>query len=157
MGCVEGGGVGLVRLRVGLRGWCGRPLWLSLLALAMVATGVGPARAQATPPEGMGSGKAEPPAQGEGTHPPLTKDQAKELFRSVDEILQFVSKDADLPIKHTVKRKLLTRDEVNKYLTEKFNEDEGAKRLARSEIVLKKFGLLDRDFHLQPFMTSRRA
>ena len=43
---------------------------------------------------------------------------------------------------------------MNKYLTEKFDEDEGAKRLERSEIVLKKFGLLDRDFHLQPFLIS---
>ena len=88
------------------------------------------------------------------THPPLTKAQAKELFRSVDEILSFVSTDTKLPIQHTVKRKLITRDEVNKYLKEKFDEDEGAKRLARSEIVLKKFGLLDRDFKLRPFMIS---
>jgi hypothetical protein len=85
---------------------------------------------------------------------PLTKDQAKELFRSVDEILAFASKDTDLPIRHSVKRKLITRDEVNKYLRQKFNDDAGAKRLQRSEIVLKKFGLLDRDFHLQPFMIS---
>jgi hypothetical protein len=94
-----------------------------------------------------------PTAEGEAAHP-LTKDQAKELFRSVDEILSFVSSDTNLPILHPVKRKLITRDEVNRYLREKFNEDEGAKRLARSEIVLKKFGLLDRDFRLQPFMIS---
>ena len=31
-------------------------------------------------------------------HAPLTKDQAKELFRSVDEILAFVSTDTKLPI-----------------------------------------------------------
>jgi hypothetical protein len=49
-------------------------------------------------------------------HAPLTKAQAKELFRSVDEILSFVSKDTKLPIVHSVKRKLITRDEVNKYL-----------------------------------------
>ena len=85
---------------------------------------------------------------------PLTKDQAKELFKSVDDILQFVSKDTDLPIQHSIKRKLLTRDEVNKYLREKFNEDKSTKRLERSEVVLKKFGLLDRDFQLQPFMIS---
>jgi hypothetical protein len=65
-----------------------------------------------------------------------------------------VSQDTKLPILHSVKRRLITRDEVNKYLREKFNEDQGAKRLARSEIVLKKFGLLDRDFHLQPFLIS---
>jgi len=87
-------------------------------------------------------------------HPPLTKEQANELFRSVDEILNFVSSDTKLPIQHSVKRKLVTRDEVNKYLRDKFNEDEGAKRLARSEIVLKKFGLLDREFQLRPFMIS---
>jgi hypothetical protein len=90
----------------------------------------------------------------EATPPPLTKEQAKELFNSVDAILSFVSTDTKLPIKHTVKRKLITRDEVNKYLREKFDEDQGAKKLARSEIVLKKFGLLDRDFKLRPFMIS---
>ncbi len=78
----------------------------------------------------------------------MTKEQAKELFRSVDEILSFASNDTKLPIEHTVKRKLISRDEVNHYLREKFDEDEGAKRMERSEIVLKKFGLLDRDFHL---------
>jgi hypothetical protein len=87
-------------------------------------------------------------------HKPLTKDQAKELFKSVDEILAFVSKDTDLPIKSSIKKKLLTRDEVNKYLREKFNEDKSTKRLERSEVVLKKFGLLDPDFQLGPFMIS---
>lgn len=85
---------------------------------------------------------------------PMTKEQAKELFRSVDEILNFVSNDTKLPIGHSVKRKLLSRDEVNRYLKVKFDEDEGARRLERSEIVLKKFGLLDRDFHLRPFLVA---
>jgi hypothetical protein len=84
----------------------------------------------------------------------MTKQQAKELFRSVDEILNFVSSDTKLPIEHTVKRKLISRDQVNRYLKEKFDEDEGAKRMERSEVVLKKFGLLDRDFHLRPFLLS---
>jgi hypothetical protein len=105
----------------------------------------------ATPKAAVNTPPATPD---EANHPPLTKDQAKELFRSVDEIMSFASKDTDLPIVHSVKRKLITRDEVNRYLSEKFNEDQGAKRLARSEIVLKKFGLLDRDFKLQPFMIS---
>jgi len=85
---------------------------------------------------------------------PMTKEQAKELFRSVDEILNFVSSDTKLPIEHSVKRKMLSRDEVNRYLKVKFDEDEGARRLERSEIVLKKFGLLDRDFHLRPFLVE---
>jgi hypothetical protein len=103
---------------------------------------------------GASATSAPAAAQDDAKAAPLTKEQGKELFKSVDEILQFVSADTDLPIEHTVKRRLVTRDEVNKMLREKFDEDEGAKRLQRSEIVLKKFGLLDRDFHLRPFMIS---
>jgi hypothetical protein len=84
----------------------------------------------------------------------ITKQQAKELFKSVDEILQFASKDSKLPIDHSVKRTLISREEVNKFLRKKFDEDESTKRLERSEIVLKKFGLLDHDFHLRPFLIS---
>jgi hypothetical protein len=51
-----------------------------------------------------------------------------------------------------VKRQLTTRAAVESYLEEKFNEDEGAKRLERDEIVLKKFGMLDHDFELKPFL-----
>ena len=78
----------------------------------------------------------------------MTKDQAKELFRSVDEILEFCEQGHEAADRAPVKRKLISRDEVKKYLTKKFDEDEGAKRMERAEIVLKKFGLLDRDFHL---------
>ncbi len=84
----------------------------------------------------------------------MTKEQAKELFKSVDDILAFASKDSKLPIEHSVKRTLISRDEVNRFLRERFDKDESTKRLQRSEIVLKKFGLLDRDFHLQPFLIS---
>jgi len=84
----------------------------------------------------------------------MTPDEAKELLGSIDKILQFVSKDSHLPIEHDVKRTLISRDEVNKHLQKEFNEDKGAKRLERSEIVLKKFGLLDQDFHLKPFLLT---
>ncbi len=43
---------------------------------------------------------------------------------------------------------------MKRFLKKKFDEDEGAKRLERSELVLKKFGLLDRDFQLRPFLIS---
>jgi hypothetical protein len=84
----------------------------------------------------------------------ITKGQAKELFHSVDEILRFASDDSKLPVKHEVKRRLQTRASVEKYVIDKFNDDEDAKRMERSEIVLKKFGLLDRDFQLKPFLVS---
>lgn len=85
---------------------------------------------------------------------PLTKEQAKQLFQSVDEILKFSSSDSNLPIQHSVKRKLISRSEVTRYLTKKFDEDESTKRMERAELVLKKFGLLDREFQLRPFLLS---
>src|SRR5580704_6143300 len=135
----------MLRRRLYGGGGCSR---IGIVALVLLAvgglTGVGQ-----TPSSPVGQTPAP-----SATQAPMTKTQAKELFRSVDEILNFVSTDTKLPIEHTVKRKLISRDEVNHYLREKFDEDEGAKRMERSEIVLKKFGLLDRDFHLRPFLLS---
>jgi hypothetical protein len=126
-----------------------------LAGVALGALLVCQVQAQTVPGGGQGAPTPPPKAgQSDAPHAPLTKAQAKELFRSVDDILSFASKDTDLPIEHSVKRKLITRDEVNRYLRQKFEEDEGTKRMERSEIVLKKFGLLDRDFDLQPFMIS---
>lgn len=97
---------------------------------------------------------APAPAQAPKTEAHITPEQAKQLFSSVDTILQFASDDTKLAIKSKVKRRLTTRDEVEKYLVEKMKDDKDAKRMERSEIVLKKFGLLDQDFHLQPFLVS---
>lgn len=103
---------------------------------------------------GLGQAPGQSKADENKPHAPMTKQEAKELFRSVDQILNFVSADTKLPIKHSVKRKLISRDEVTKYLKKKFDEDESTRRMQRSELVLKKFGLLDRDFHLRPFLLS---
>lgn len=84
----------------------------------------------------------------------ISPKEAQDLFRSVDEILQFAGKDTDLPIKHEVKRRLVTRNEVEAYLKKSMAEDKGTKRLQRTELVLKKFGLLPRDFDLQTFLVA---
>ena len=84
----------------------------------------------------------------------ITPKEAEELFRDVDQILQFASKDSGLPIKKEVKRRLTSRDEVVKYLEKNMAEDKDAQRLRRSELVLKKFGLLPRDFDLQTFLVA---
>ncbi len=84
----------------------------------------------------------------------MTPEQAKQLFASVDTIMQFASDDSQLAIKSKVKRRLTSRDAVEKYLVDKMKDDKDAKRMERSEIVLKKFGMLDQDFHLQPFLVS---
>lgn len=121
--------------------------WGAAVALLSVGMSVGgwTAWGQDAPP-------ASPPDAAPGSH--ITPEQAKELFKSVDQILQFASTDSKLPITHTVKRKLISRDQVTKFLLKKFDDDESTKRMERSELVLKKFGLLDRDFSLRPFLVK---
>jgi len=84
----------------------------------------------------------------------ISPKEAKELFRSVDEILKFASDDTGLPIDHEVKRRLADRKEVESYLEKGMKDDKDAKRLERSSVVLKKFGLLPRDFDLGPFLVA---
>ncbi|HZD75510.1 MAG TPA: hypothetical protein VE218_00800 [Acidobacteriaceae bacterium] len=97
--------------------------------------------------------KSDPKTAGK-TDQKISPAQAKELFASVDQILAFASKDSDLSIRHAVKRRMTNRDEVEHYILGKMKDDKDAARLESSEIVLKKFGLLDRDFHLKPFIVS---
>src|SRR5208282_1359211 len=84
----------------------------------------------------------------------ISPKEAEELFHDVDQILKFASKDTGLPIKKEVKRRLTSRDEVVAYLEKTMAEDKDAQRLRRSELVLKKFGLLPRDFDLQTFLVA---
>ncbi len=105
----------------------------------------------ATPPQ-----PPPPPAQSapEKAQPEtkITAEQARELFASVDQILQFVSRDTGLPIKHPVKRQLADRAQVLKFVQDRMKSDEDSKRLERSAVVLKKFGLLPRAFDLRTYL-----
>ncbi len=98
--------------------------------------------------------QTQPAQNSPTTEPVASSKQVKELFRSVDEILQFASKDTGLPIKHEVKRRLAKRDEVQSYIKKSIKEDKDAKRLERSSAVLKKFGLLPRNFDLPNFLVA---
>jgi hypothetical protein len=84
----------------------------------------------------------------------ISPKEAEELFRDVDQIMQFASKETGFPIKKEVKRRLVSQDEVVAYLQKNMAEDKDAQRLRRSELVLKKFGLLPRDFDLQTFLVA---
>jgi hypothetical protein len=84
----------------------------------------------------------------------ITPAEAKELFRSVDEILRFASKDTGLPIKKKVKRTIVSRPQVEKYIGDKFKDDADRIRFERSELVEKKFGLLPRTFDLHSFLVK---
>jgi len=51
-----------------------------------------------------------------------------------------------------VKRRLTKRDDVQSYIVKSMKDDKDAKRLERSSAVLKKFGLLPRNFDLSNFL-----
>jgi hypothetical protein len=97
---------------------------------------------------------------GQSTHPADQSDKKispqaeQELFRSVDELLKFASKDTSLPIREPIKKRLVNRDEVVAFIQKHMMEDKDAQRLARSELILKKWGLLPHDFDLQTFLVK---
>ena len=123
-----------------------RLIVLALLAIA--ASGLPAASAQDS-----SQGESARPAQKKEQEVKITPRQAEELFHSVDEILAFDSKQTGLPIRKEVKRKLTSREQVVSYLTKHMN-DEDTQRLRRSELGLKKFGLLPRDFDLEKLLVA---
>jgi hypothetical protein len=110
------------------------------------------ASAQAQQPAGEAAGATKSAAKPK-EETKITPREAEKLFHSVDEILAFDSKQTGLPVRKQVKRKLTSRDEVEAYLT-KHTKDDDVKRLQRSELVLKKFGLLPHDFDLQKLIVA---
>lgn len=131
-----------------------------LLSLALASISTAQTTGTQTKPGTEGAQKsaqdkatpAAPKSADPDTH--LTKQQADDLLKSLDGILDFVSKDTHLANNRPIKRVVRTRDEVHRILREKMSDDGGTKRMERAELVLKKFGLLDRDFNLKPFLLS---
>lgn len=143
-----------------------------LLLGVLVCGGVGNSRAQTTSPEKpvpTSPGASEPanPASGETSgpvlesgqtsitvHQRLTKAEERKILSLSDAVFAFASKDTGLPIEHPVKKIFVSREQVNRDLRKRFDEDKGNRKMQQSELVLKKFGLLDRDFQLRPFLLS---
>jgi hypothetical protein len=79
---------------------------------------------------------------------------SQKLFASIEETLQFASQHSGYA-KHTaVKYQLIGEDEVIRQMTQNMSSSEDAQRLARSELVLKKFGLLPNNFDLKTFLLT---
>jgi hypothetical protein len=123
--------------------------FLPIFVLFLVSILAAQSTPQKTPPQ-------PPTAQGdqqekEPEHK-VTPEEAKELFQSVDEVLKFASKSTLFPVKHPVKKAMVSREQVERYIEDKFKDDIDRIRFERSELVLKKFGLLPRKFDLHNFM-----
>ncbi len=84
----------------------------------------------------------------------MTPEDTKKLFEAVDKIFSFASDDTGLSKHSSVKRQLVGREEVEKYTREQMQKAEFMKRFARSELTMKKFGFLPRDFNLREFLVK---
>jgi hypothetical protein len=127
--------------------------FLTLLVAASLASGQDSSTSQPpTPPPQQQSQSAAAPATKSGSR--ISPQEGEKLLHDVDEIAAFASADSGLPVKREIKRRLTSRDEVVEYMEKSMAEDKDAQRLRRSELVLKKFGLIPRDFDLQKFLVA---
>ena len=133
-------------------------VFIFLLAILWVAGGICSAQSQQTserPTFRQNRAKDGAPAEsrpGRKEKPQISAKQAEEMFRKLDEVLEFVSDDSKLPIRHAIKKKLASRDEVEERARQQQKDEENAQRLQRSEVVLKKFRFVPQDFDLSAYM-----
>ena len=81
-------------------------------------------------------------------------EDAKKIFALVDEITTFASEDSGFPRKTAVKRRLISQDDAEAWFRKRLASSEYTERLARSEVSMKKFGLLPREFNLREFVVK---
>src|SRR5580700_8043230 len=84
----------------------------------------------------------------------MTDADTKKLFESVDRIFAFAAEDTGMP-KHTaVKRRLVSKADVEQYASAQLAKDEFTRAFAQGEMSMKKLGFLPRDFNLKEFLVK---
>ena len=84
----------------------------------------------------------------------MTDADTKKLFESVDRIFAFAAEDTGMPKHVAVKRRLVSKADVEKYAAGQMAKEEFTKSLAKSELSMKKLGFLPRDFNLKEFLVK---
>jgi hypothetical protein len=83
-----------------------------------------------------------------------TEADTKKLFEAIDKIFDFASQDSGMP-KHTaVKRRLVNREDVEKYTAGHLAKEEYTQHFAEAELTMKKLGFLPREFNLREFLVK---
>lgn len=84
----------------------------------------------------------------------MTDADTKKLFESVDRIFAFAAEDTGMPKRAVVKRQMVSKADVEKYMTGRLAKEEYTQRFAEAELALKKLGYLPRDFKLREFLVK---
>jgi hypothetical protein len=79
---------------------------------------------------------------------------AQELLSQADEVLQEMSEITGLPIKGPVKKQVISRPEIEKYLIQNMQEEMTPEEIHAEEALVRAFGLVSRDFDLEKFLVS---
>jgi len=87
----------------------------------------------------------------------MTDADAKKLFESVDKILDFAAEDSGLPKRATVKRRMVGKQDVEKFASGRLAREEFTQRFAQEELSMKKLGFLPRGFDLKQFLVKSTA
>jgi hypothetical protein len=84
----------------------------------------------------------------------MTDSDTKRLFKSVDTIFDFASEDSGMPKHAVVKRRMVSKADVEKYVQGNLVKEEYAQRFVQEEMSMKKLGFIPRDFNLKEFVTK---
>ncbi len=84
----------------------------------------------------------------------MTDADTKKLFDSVDKVFAFAAEDSGMPKRATVKRRLVSKADVEKYASGALAKEEFTKRFAQEEMSMKKLGFLPREFNLKEFLVK---
>lgn len=87
----------------------------------------------------------------------MTDADTKKLFESVDRILTFSSEDSGFPKHAVVKRRMVSKADVEKFAQGRLAKEEYTQRFAQAELSMKKLGLLPREFNLREFLVKSTA
>jgi hypothetical protein len=78
----------------------------------------------------------------------------QELLSQADEVLHQVSELTGLPIKSPLKKQIISRAEIEKYLAENLHSEMTPQEIHIQEATLLAFGLVSPDFNLEKFLIS---
>lgn len=87
----------------------------------------------------------------------LTDKDATELLKELEKITDFASNDTGFAQHTRVKHQIVGQEEVKRHWSTVLSGSAEAQRLARSELVLKKFGYLPPNFTLKNYLVDNAA
>jgi hypothetical protein len=157
-------------MKIELR-FLGQPLLLLIVLLVLPVTQAAALQSLADIARQNRDGKSKPAAepvqpqksladvaaerrQGKQAEVKLTEKDVNELLAEMDQILDFASNDTGLARHSPVKHRIVGQADVKQFWSTALAGSEEAKRLARSELVLKKFGYVPREFTMKKYLVE---